>query len=164
MNEELQSANEELETSKEELQSLNEELNTVNSQLQDKVEELESSANDTSNFFNCTDIGTLFIDTELKIKRFTPSACQQFNLIATDIGRQISDIAQKFTDPDLLSDAEGVLEKLSSVEKETVTHDGRLYVRRIIPYRTVDNRIEGVVITFADVTLVKQAEEKLRLL
>ncbi len=162
MNEELQSANEELETSKEELQSLNEELTTVNSQLQDKVEELEASTNDMANLLNCIDIGTVFLDTSFRIKRFTPAATELFNLIATDVGRPISDIAQKFTDSHLLDKARRVLQSLTTLEDEVATHNGRWCIRRIIPYRTADNRIEGVVIAFVDITARKAGEDALR--
>lgn len=161
-NEELQSANEELETSKEELQSLNEELSTVNSQLQEKVEEVEKTNNDMINLLNCTDIATVFLDTEYRIKRFTPATVRMFKLIASDVGRPIGDIAPRFTDPDLLRDAQRVLGSLASLEKETLTDEGGCYLRRIAPYRTIDNRIEGVAITFVDITERKQAENLLQ--
>jgi two-component system CheB/CheR fusion protein len=162
MNEELQSGNEELETSKEELQSLNEEMSTVNNQLQDKVHDLEGATNDFINLFNSTDIATIFLDTEFHIKRFTPAATSLFNLIGADVGRPISDIAHKFTDRDLLDDAARVLKRLSPVEKEATTNDGRCCIRRMVPYRTVDNRIEGVVVTCVDITERKRGEEELR--
>jgi two-component system CheB/CheR fusion protein len=162
MNEELQSGNEELETSKEELQSLNEELGTVNSQLNDKVEELESANNDMANLLNCTDIGTVFLDTGLRIKRYTPAATKQFNVIATDVGRPIMDITPKFTDPELQRDSERVIQDLLPLEKEIATEDGRWCLRRISLYRTLDNRIDGVVITFVNITGRKQMEEELR--
>jgi two-component system CheB/CheR fusion protein len=159
MNEELQSANEELETSKEELQSLNEELTTVNNQLHEKVQELETANNDMANLFSCTEIATLFLDPGLRIKRFTPATTRLFNLIATDVGRPIGDIVKKFTDDDLLRDAEQLLGNLIPREKEVRTEDGRWFARRIVPYRTLDNRIDGVVITFVDVTERKQAAD-----
>jgi two-component system, chemotaxis family, CheB/CheR fusion protein len=162
MNEELQSANEELETSKEELQSLNEELNTVNNQLQDKVQELEGANNDLTNLLNTTDLATIFLDRHSHIKRFTPASRTLFNLIGTDTGRPVGDITLKFIDPDLRRDTETVLHDLSMLEKEVTTADGRWYMRRILPYRTLDNRIEGVVLTFADVTELKRAELSLR--
>ncbi len=164
MNEELQSANEELETSKEELQSLNEELTTVNNQLQEKVSELESAQSDLANLLNCTDIGTIFLDTKLRIKRYTPAVNRLFNLIPSDIGRPISDITHHLNDPELIGDAQKVLQQLVPREKEVSTADNARWVRRIIPYRTIDNRIEGVVVTLSDVTLVKRASEKARLL
>jgi two-component system, chemotaxis family, CheB/CheR fusion protein len=162
MNEELQSGNEELETSKEELQSLNEELSTVNNQLQDKVHELESATNDLANLFNSTDIATIFLDPQFQVKFFTPASTRLFNLISADVGRPISDIAQSFADSGLLDDAARVLKHLAPLEKEVFTSDGRCCIRRIVPYRTVGNRIEGVVITFVDITERKRNEEELR--
>jgi two-component system CheB/CheR fusion protein len=159
MNEELQSTNEELETSKEELQSLNEELTTVNAQLHDKIQDVETTSNDLSNLLNCTDIATIFLDTSFRIKRFTPASTQLFNLVAADVGRPIGDIARKFTDDELLREAERFLHDLLPREKEIRLEDGRWCVRRIVPYRTHDNRIEGVVITFVDITERKQAAD-----
>ncbi len=159
MNEELQSANEELETSKEELQSLNEELSTVNSQLHDKVAEVESASNDMANLLNATHIATVFLDAGLRIKLFTPPATRMFNLIAADIGRPIGDLVTRFTDDDLLREAQEVLHDLTPREKEVPTKDGRWCIRRIMPYRTLDNRIDGVVITFVDITERKEAAD-----
>jgi PAS domain S-box-containing protein len=159
MNEELQSANEELETSKEELQSLNEELSTVNNQLQDKVEELEKANNDMANLLNCTDIATVFLDPSFRIKLFTPAATKLFNLIASDVGRSVGDITARFDDPELLGDAQQVLRQLVPREKEIATADGFWWIRRIMPYRTRDNRIDGVVITFVDITDRKKAAD-----
>ena len=163
MNEELQSANEELETSKEELQSLNEELTTVNHQLQDKVDEVEGANNDLSNLLNCTDLATVFLDTHFRIKQYTPSSTRMFNLIAGDIGRPLIDIAQKFTDPDLLRDAGEVLRTLVPREKDVLSDQGRWFILRIMPYRTLDNRIAGVIFIFNDVTEIKKAAERARL-
>jgi two-component system CheB/CheR fusion protein len=154
MNEELQSTNEELETSKEELQSLNEELGSVNNQLQEKIEELEQA-----NLLDCTDIATVFLDAGQRVKLFTPNSTRMFNLITTDIGRPISDIAPKFTDPDLRRDAEGVLHDLAPREKEVCVEDGHWYCRRIMPYRTRDARTDGLVITFVDITERKRAAD-----
>ncbi|MBI1914684.1 MAG: PAS domain-containing protein [Planctomycetes bacterium] len=162
INEELQAANEELETSKEELESLNEELSTVNAQLQDKVEELEGTNNDLANLLACTDIATIFLDTDFAIKRFTPAATRLINLIPSDVGRPLSDIATKFIDAELLSDARQVLENLSPLQKDIEAGPGRWYIRRILPYRTQDNRIDGVVATFIDVTPLRQAMEETR--
>jgi two-component system CheB/CheR fusion protein len=159
MNEELQSANEELETSKEELQSLNEELTTVNGQLHEKVQELETANNDMANLFTCTDIATVFLDRDFRIRRFTPPTTRLFNLIATDVGRPIGDIVKRFTDDDLLHDAQQLLGDLTSREKDVRTEDGRWCARRIVPYRTLDNRIDGVVITFVDITERKKAAD-----
>jgi two-component system CheB/CheR fusion protein len=162
MNEELQSTNEELETSKEELQSLNEELTTVNSQLQDKVEDLDAANSDLTNLMAATDIATVFLDTELRIKRFTPPTSRLLNLLATDIGRPFRDFAPRFEDEDLLRDAERVLETLARSEKEVHTDEDHWYLRRILPYRTRDDRISGVVITFIDVTERMAAEAQAR--
>jgi two-component system CheB/CheR fusion protein len=159
MNEELQSANEELETSKEELQSLNEELSTVNNQLQDKVEELEKATNDMANLLNCTDIATVFLDRAFRIELFTPATAKLFSLIASDVGRPVGDITPRFSDPELLGDAQQVLQQLVPREKEVSTPDGCWWVRRIMPYRTRDNRIDGVVITFVDITERKKAAD-----
>jgi two-component system CheB/CheR fusion protein len=162
MNEELQSANEEMETSKEELQSLNEELSTVNSQLQEKVQELEATGNDLANLLSSADTATVFLDPKHVIRRFTGPAPQLFRIIESDIGRPISDIAWSFSDPELETDVTLVLQTLQPRDKEITTQDGRWYQRRIMPYRTRDNRIEGVVMTFADVTSLKAAEKELR--
>jgi two-component system CheB/CheR fusion protein len=162
INEELQSAGEEMETSKEELQSLNEELGTVNSQLSEKVHDLEAINNDIANLLNCTDIATIFLDTGFRIKRYTPAATRLFNLIPTDLGRPIGDIVKKFTDDDLLPDAERFLRDFVAREKEVHTDDGRWCVRRILPYRTLDNRIDGVVITFLDITGRKHAADEVQ--
>jgi two-component system CheB/CheR fusion protein len=159
MNEELQSANEELETSKEELQSLNEELSTVNNQLQEKVDELETTNNDIANLLHCTDIATIFLDVAFRIKRFTPAATKLFNMIDSDLGRPLSDLTPRFGDPELVGDAQLVLEQLVPREKEVSTAEGSWWVRRIVPYRTRDHRIDGVVITFVDITERKKASE-----
>jgi two-component system CheB/CheR fusion protein len=159
MNEELQSTNEELETSKEELQSVNEELATVNNQLHDKVEELETANNDMANLLNCTDMATVFLDRAFRIKLFTPAATKLFRLIASDAGRPLGDITRHFNDPDLLVDAQQVLQQLAPREKEIATEAGSWWARRIVPYRTQDNRIEGVVITFVDITESKKAAD-----
>jgi two-component system CheB/CheR fusion protein len=162
MNEELQSTNEELETSKEELQSLNEELTTVNNQLQDKVDELAAINDDLANLLSSTDIATLFLDGQLRIKGFTPASRRLFKLIHTDVGRPIGDIVQRISDSTLLEDAELVLETLTPSEKEVHTEDDRWYIQRVLPYRTEENRIEGVVATFVDVTRRKDAENALQ--
>ncbi len=164
MNEELQSANEELETSKEELQSLNEELITVNSQLQEKVSELEAANNDLSNLLSCTDLPTIFLNERFQIMRFTPATNSLLNLIPADAGRPIGDMGWKFRDDRLLDDAAKVLRSLVPMEREIQGADGRWHLRRIVPYRTVKNRIEGVVLTFVDVTALKRAAEQSRFL
>jgi two-component system CheB/CheR fusion protein len=162
MNEELQSANEELETSKEELQSLNEELATVNNQLQENVRDLVTANNDMANLLNCTEVAIIFLDTQLRIKRFTLPAKRLFNLIATDLDRSINDITPKFSDSTLQQDLEQVLRTLTPQETqvELPTPDGCSWNRRITPYRTVDNHIEGVVLTFTDVTQVRHAADQ----
>jgi two-component system CheB/CheR fusion protein len=159
MNEELQSTNEELETSKEELQSLNEELSTVNNELQDKVEELESINDDLANLLSSTDIATVFLDTHFRIKRYTPAATRLIKLIPTDIGRPLGDIAQEFNVRELVSEAETVLRRRAPAECEVGTDDGQWFLRRILPYRTTDNRIDGVVVTLTDITESKRTGE-----
>jgi two-component system CheB/CheR fusion protein len=161
-NEELQSANEELETSKEELQSLNEELNTINARLEDKVEELEGVNNDLLNLLESTAIATVFLDKELKVKRYTPASTRLFSLIPTDLARPIADILRRFEDETLFGDAARVLADLTPLAKEVRAEDGRWYIRRITPYRTTDDRIEGIVVTFVDVCDIKRTEEALR--
>lgn len=162
MNEELQSTNEELEASKEELQSLNEELSTVNSQLQDKVEALEQANNDLSNLLVSTHIATLFVDPALRIKKFTPASAK---LVAPDllsVGQSLAHIAQVLPDPDLVGDARRVLDELAPIRREIQSQAGHWFIRRVLPYRTHDNRIEGVVVTLTDVTDLKEAEHALR--
>ena len=159
MNEELQSTNEELETSKEEMQSFNEELHTVNSQLQHKVRELEDSANDLNNLLAGTETATLFIDENLCMKWFSPGTHELFNFIPSDIGRPISHFARKFDDEKLLPDAEKVLRTLAVLEVEVAAADGRWFLRRMLPYRTMDNHIAGVVITFIDITEHKRISD-----
>jgi PAS domain S-box-containing protein len=161
-NEELQSANEEMETSKEELQSLNEELNTINNRLQEKVEELEDTNNDVVNLLSSTSIATVFLDKELKVKRYTPASTRLFSLIPSDVGRSIADVLRRFRDEALLNDTAKVLADLMPLSGEVRAEDGRWYIRRITPYRTQDDRIEGVVVTFVDITDRKQAEETVR--
>jgi len=159
LNEELQSANEELETAKEEMQSLNEELQTVNSELQSKVEQLSGINDDMQNLLNSTDIATLFLDNELCIKRFTPHTEQLFKLIPTDVGRPISDIVSTLRYDRLRAAAEEVLRTLVSTEVEVATQDGEWYAIRMLPYRTSDNVIDGLVMTFIDITKQKQSEQ-----
>ncbi len=158
-NEELQAANEELETSREELQSLNEELITVNTQLQVKVEEQEGTNNDLNNFLGSTNIPTIFLDHHFRVKRYTPAITKLIKLIPSDVGRQIIDMSQEHLGPDLIADAQSVLENLVPVKKE-IKINSDWYVRTALPYRTLDNRIEGVVVTYNDVTELKRAEER----
>ncbi|HEY4212420.1 MAG TPA: chemotaxis protein CheB [Steroidobacteraceae bacterium] len=158
INEELQSANEELETGKEELQALNEELTTVNSQLQSKLLELEAMTNDLDNLLSSTDIAVVFLDPHLKIRRYTPAINDLLTLIPADIGRPLEDFAQKFTDSSLIADAREVMARLIPRESDVRSHSDRWYLRRALPYRTDDNHIDGVVITFVDITALKRAE------
>jgi two-component system CheB/CheR fusion protein len=161
-NEELQSTNEELTTSKEEMQSLNEELQTLNTELQAKVDELSRSSNDMKNLLNSTDIATLFLDNGLNVRRFTPQATSIIKLIPADVGRPITDLASELRYPELPEDALEVLRKLAPTEKPIAARDGRWFTVRIMPYRTLDDRIDGVVITFADITVAKKLEAELR--
>jgi len=158
INEELQSTNEELETSREEMQSLNEELTTVNAQLQAKMEEHQAARDDLASLLTSTDIAVLFLDTQFRIRRFTPAVKDLVEMIQGDIGRPLSDLVRKFNDPDLVRDCESVLERLSPIEREIDGHGRRWFTRRVLPYRTADNRIDGVVITFQDITERKHAE------
>ena len=161
-NEELQSTNEELTTSKEEMQSLNEELQTVNSELQSNVDELARSNNDMKNLLNRTDIATLFLDTQLNVRRFTTQTPKLIQLIPGDIGRPITDLASDLIYPEMVADARGVLLKLGFAEKSVSAHDGRWFTVRIMPYRTLDDRIDGLVITFEDITVAKTLESQMR--
>jgi two-component system CheB/CheR fusion protein len=149
-------------TSKEEMQSLNEELQTVNSELQVKVDELSRSNNDMKNLLNSTDIATLFLDNDLNVRRFTTQATKIIKLIPGDIGRPITDLASDLLYPELVEDTQEVLRKLGFSEKAINARDGRWFTVRIMPYRTLDDRIDGVVITFADITVAKTLEAKLR--
>src|SRR5262249_18437665 len=148
MNEELRSAAEELETSKEELQSVNEELTTVNKELKIKIEELGLTNNDFQNFINATNIGTIFLDGALPVKFSTALEREGFNLLDTDIGRPLSDITSRIDYDDIHRDVRGVLERLVSIEREVPTRNGDWQLMRILPYRTSDNHIDGVVVTF----------------
>ena len=161
-NEELQSTNEELTTSKEEMQSLNEELQTVNAELQAKLQELSSSSNDMKNLLDSTDIAMLFLDRHLNVRRFTHQATKIIKLIPSDVGRPITDLVSNLDDPALSADACEVLRSLVPKEKPVSTPDGRWFSVRIMPYRTLDDRIDGVVITFADITVAKTLEAELR--
>jgi len=156
-NEEYQSTNEELLTSKEELQSLNEELTALNSQLQETLERQRTTANDLQNVLYSTDVATLFLNRELKIRFFTPATRSLFRVIPSDLGRPLADLASLAADGALLSDARTVLETQTPLEREIEAQSGAWYVRRILPYRAENNRIEGVVITFTDITERRRA-------
>src|SRR5262249_562792 len=171
MNEELRSAAEELETSKEELQSVNEELTTANQELKVKIEELGLTNNDFQNFINATDIGTIFLDRSLRVKFSTPRAREVFNLLESDIGRPLTDITNKLLYDGIHKDVRTVLDRLLSIEREVQNDLGHWFLTRLLPYRTSDNHIDGVVVTFHDITerrnaelRVRQSEERLRIL
>lgn len=161
-NEELQSTNEELTTSKEEMQSMNEELQTLNTELQIKLDELSQAGSDMKNLLDSTDIATLFLDKDLKVRRFTPLATKIIKLIPSDVGRPISDLTTTLQYPDLNTDAQKVLRTLVFLEKPIATIDDRWFSVRIMPYRTLDDRIDGLVLTFSDITESKNLEAKLR--
>ncbi|MBW8781219.1 MAG: PAS domain-containing protein [Verrucomicrobia bacterium] len=161
-NEELQSTNEELMTSKEEMQSLNEELQTVNAELQAKLDELSGANNDMKNLLNSTDIATVFLDNDLHVRRFTLQAKTIIKFIASDVGRPITDLASDLLYPTLVADAHEVLRTLVFSERAIASKDGRWFTVRVMPYRTTDNRIDGVVITYADITASKKVEADLR--
>jgi len=166
-NEELQSTNEELETSKEELQSVNEELVTVNSELQAKIEQLADMQNDMKNLLDNINVGTIFLDSHLRIKRLTRDAVQTYRLVATDVGRALGDIKSNIEGDDLLVHARAVLDTLIPFEREVRTVEGLWYLARIQPYRTLDNMIDGVVLTFTDINqriIAAQAVQAARLL
>lgn len=160
-NEELQSTNEELTTSKEEMQSMNEELQTVNAELQSKVDDFSRVNNDMKNLLNSTDIATLFLDKELNIRRYTNQTTKIFKLIKSDIGRPFTDQVSDLVYPDLATDALEVLRTLVFIQKHISTKDGRWFSIRIMPYRTFDDRIDGLVITFINISDLKQMEVKL---
>lgn len=162
VNEEYRSAAEELETSKEELQSINEELQTVNSELKSKLDNIASAHSDLENLINATDIGTLFLDAELRIRMLTPSVRKLFSVSDTDIGRSITDFTHQLVYDGVEDDARSVLQTLAPQESELETRDGRWLLMRLRPYRTVDDHIDGVVVTFVEITGRRQAEIDLR--
>jgi two-component system, chemotaxis family, CheB/CheR fusion protein len=160
-NEELQSTNEELETSKEELQSVNEELVTVNSQLQEKVHQLDAANSDMANLLKSPEIAAIFLDNKLRIKFFTPAITRVLNLIAADMGRPLTHLSMDLIGRDLAADARAVTQGASVVEKEVQHTDGSSYLMRAVPYRTQMNRVDGVVITFIDVSNLRRTERQL---
>jgi len=161
-NEELQSTNEELNTSKEEMQSLNEELQTVNIELQSKVSDYVQANDDMKNLLNSTEIATLFLDKELNIRRFTDQITKIFKLRNTDIGRPFTDVTTDMQYPEIESHARQVIKNLISVETAIATHDERWFNVRIMPYRTLDDHIDGLVMTFTDITIAKKLEIELK--
>jgi two-component system, chemotaxis family, CheB/CheR fusion protein len=162
MNEELQSANEELETSKEELQSINEELQTVNAELSLRVDELSAANADIANLLQSTQIATIFLDREFKVRSFTPAAKGLYSLVEGDLGRPISHLRPRFREDSLQNDAAEVLRKLTPIERRVESIEGgERYSMRVLPYRTSGDVIGGVVITFVDITQILQAEERI---
>jgi two-component system CheB/CheR fusion protein len=157
INEELRSTTEELETSKEELQSTNEELSTVNNELKMKIEEAAAINDDLSNLISSSDIATIFVDTQMQVKRFTPAAAKIFNLIAADIGRSLFDITHRLEYKSLAEDAQAVFSSLKPIEREVEMGERRL-LARLLPYRTGENRISGAVLNFIDITAVRAHE------
>jgi two-component system CheB/CheR fusion protein len=164
INEELRSTTEELETSKEELQSINEELITVNHELKTKVEETGKINDDLQNLIASTDIATVFVDRAMSIKRFTPHATKLFNLIPTDVGRSLLDITHKLDYDRLADDAAEAFQSLRMIEREVSTQNGRWYLARVLPYRTTEDRIDGAVLTFIDITGRRTAEDTMALI
>ena len=162
MNEEFQSTNEELESSREELQSMNEELTTVNSELQESLDRERKSGDDLKNILNSSDVATLFLDRNLNVRFFTPAAAPLFNLIATDIGRPLADLAVRFEGVDLQADARTVLSSLTPLRRDVKSVLGSWYLCSVSPYRTETDRVEGAVINFANISSIKAGEEKLR--
>jgi two-component system CheB/CheR fusion protein len=160
-NEELQSTNEELESSKEELQSLNEELQTVNAGLESNIEELSSARDDMRNLLNSTDVATIFVDNAVHVRRFTPGASVIVNLIQSDIGRPLEHVKSNLQDDGMVRDLEEVLKTLIPVQREVCTDDGHWFNMRVMPYRTIDNRIDGAVVTFSGVDDQKSTERRL---
>ncbi len=161
-NEELQSTNEEMETSKEELQSLNEEASTVNAELQSRIEDLSNTNDDIKNLLDSTDIATVLLDVTLGIRRFTPRVTELIPLMGKDAGRPINHFATRLVDVDLAEYGRKVLKELALYEVEVRTLEQRTYIMKVRPYRTVHNAIDGVVITFEQITALKQVEEKLQ--
>jgi two-component system CheB/CheR fusion protein len=162
INEELRSTTEELETSKEELQAVNEELVTVNHELKNKIEETSKTNDDLQNLISSTEIATIFVDRGMRIKRFTPRATTIFNILPGDVGRSLHDITHKLDYEELANDAATTFETLRVVEREVSSSAGHTYIARLLPYRTLHDRIDGAILTFIDITGRRQAEERLR--
>ncbi|HKK31041.1 MAG TPA: chemotaxis protein CheB, partial [Alphaproteobacteria bacterium] len=162
INEEYRSTSEELETSKEELQSMNEELQTVNLELKNKLESISSAHSDLRNLTAATEIGTLFLDKDFRIRMFTPPVADLFNITENDIGRPLSDFTHRLACDDVEKQVRRVLDELSPVESEVKGVDGRWFMMRLRPYRTIEDRIEGAVISFVDISSRKAAENRLR--
>jgi PAS domain S-box-containing protein len=159
-NEELQSMNEELETSKEELQILNEELATLNTKLQKKIEELAEAHSDVQNLLNSSQVATIFLDREMRVRRYTPAAAELFHLIQGDAGRPLEHVSSRIDYPRLLADVSEVLETSKKIEREVSSEDGRFFLVRVLPYRNLEGRVEGAVVTLTDIKERKKAEEE----
>ncbi|MEX2583730.1 MAG: chemotaxis protein CheB [Gemmatimonadota bacterium] len=162
INEEERAATEELETSREEIQSINEELTTINQEHQSTIEELKRTNSDLQNLIESTEIGTIFLDLSMRIRRFTPSASILFNFVAADQGRPLAHITHRLGYPDLLTDVESVLSSLARIERSVVSDSGEWYIVRINPYRSPEDRVEGAVLTFFNATEQKRIEDELR--
>lgn len=162
MNEELRSATEELEASKEEAQSINEELVTLNAELRERIEEAAKVSDDLLNLISATEIASLFVDRQMRIKRYTPKVVELFNIIPTDLGRPLLDLTHRLQYPALADDARSAFETLGTVEREVCSVDNRWFLTRVAPYRTVDDRIDGAVVTFVDITARRAAEQRAR--
>jgi two-component system CheB/CheR fusion protein len=162
INEELRSATEELETSKEELQSMNEELVTVNYELKVKVEERGNINDDLQNLISSSEIATVFVNRGMHVKRYTPQAAGLFNLIPTDLGRSLFDITSRLDYPELSDDTASAFKDLRAIERQVTSTDGRHYIARILPYRTADDKIEGAILNFFDITELRAAQERVR--
>jgi two-component system CheB/CheR fusion protein len=162
MNEELRAASEELEISREELQSINEELITVNQELKSKVDELGRANSDLQNLMASTNIATVFLDRSACIKRYTPAAVALFSLIPSDVGRPLADLRHQLKYDSLVADAQRVIEQLGLIEREVCSAEGKWFLVRLLPSRTIEDQIAGLVLTFVDITERKQAEELLQ--
>lgn len=163
INEELRSATEELETSKEELQSMNEELATVNYELKTKVEERGQINDDLQNLISSSEIATVFVDRDMRVKRYTPHASSLFNLIPSDLGRSLFDLTSRLEYSELAEDAAVAFKDLRATERHVTSGDGRHFLARILPYRTSEDKIEGAILNFFDITALRVAEERVRL-
>ena len=162
LNEEQRSASEELETSREEIQAANEELTTVNAELKFKIEEVGRANSDLQNLIASTDIATVFLSRDLRIKRYTPRAVELFNFIPTDTGRPLTDLKHDLSDDHFVEDTSRVLQTLTPIDREVRAKDGRWFLSRVAPYRTFDDRIDGVVLTLVDITEQRKAEQAAR--
>jgi two-component system, chemotaxis family, CheB/CheR fusion protein len=162
LNEEQRAATEELETSREEIQSINEELTTINQEHRSTIEELKRTNSDLQNLIESTEIGTIFLDSMLRVRRFTPSASALFNFVATDLGRPLAHITHVLAYPNLIADAQSVLVSRQRLEREVTSETGEWYIVRLSPYRSADGEVDGAVITFFDNTARKRVEEELR--